>query len=488
MKISMYILERWFHNHGYNTHSAIIEGDACLVGARITDDITQRSLACIMTKDDQFGLVSLVNGNDILFITNASGEEVLNTVNEAFEYYNAWETYLLRSAFHQSSLQELLDIANLAIMRPMLIKNNRQELCAITDSYGDHVHPNWSEYLRHADNLPARFYDPSHSYTEPTEVSVTREATVAFSPTYGGDFLYANLWTNDQRVGHICAYEHNFPFNKGDIQMMSVFQSIVNFYVSANPKVLFSLSVMDEYMSAVLNGNTKPTMLPQDVLKECIWEQEHKLVLFVMRPKTENVPQSILQEAKAELDRRIYPMYEAHVKECGVFLVNITLFRSEKLIMDILQEILDSNLFVWGVSNIFRGIGQLPVHYRAALAAMEFAQEQGMPGAQIQQAAPCLLMKQLEGVPDLDAFLTPDYEVLRSYDGENGTRYAEALFWYLFYNRNLMTVAQRMGVHRNTANKWILHIMDILGHDAYDAFYLRLSYLLAYLKHHPATL
>lgn len=485
MKLSMYILQRWFQNHGYKTHSAITDGDARLVGARITDDITQKSLACIMTKDDQYGLVSIVNRNDILFITNASGEDVLNTANEAFEYYNAWEIYLLRSAFQQASLQELLDIANLAIMRPMLIKNSRQELCAITDSYGDHVHPNWPEYLKHADNLPARFFDPTHSYSEPTDVAIQRDPQVTFSPTYGGDFLYANLWTNDHRVGHICAYEHNLPFDKGDIQVMTAFQSIINFYVSANPSVLFSLSVMEEYMAAVLTGDTPPNALPREIYQACGWNEEHKLILFVMQPRSLSIPPSILANAKSELDERIYPMYEAQVEGNCVFLVNLTLFNSSVVLMEFLEKVLDPEHFVWGVSNHFLGISNLRSHYEAAKKAIEYALAHQLPGSHIQKAVPSILMEHLSTLPGLDSYLSPACNTLQRYDDENGTHYAEALFWYLFYNRNLMNVAVKMGAHRNTVNKWILKIFEILGSDPFDRFPLRMTYLLTFMQTHP---
>ena len=488
MKLSMYILQRWFKNHGYKIHSAITEGDARLLGARITDDISQKALACIMTKDDQHGLVSIVNRNDILFLTDTSGEEVLNTANEAFEYYNAWEVYLLRSAFHQDSLQELLDIANLAIMRPMLIKNSRQELCAISESYGPNVHPNWPEYLKHVDNLPARFFDPNHSYSDPSDVAMQREPQVALSPLYGADFMYANLWTNEHRVGHICAYEHNLPFDKGDLQMMAVFQGIVNFYVTANPNVLFSLSVMEEHMVAILSGEMPPTSLPKEVYADCGWEEEDQLILFVVQTKVPNVPGTVLQEMKIALDNVIYPMFEAHIGTDSVFLVNLSKFQSKRLLVQILNEMLDPEYFVYGMSNYFFGMDRMRDNYEAAKRAAAYALEHGNLGTHIQRIVPEIFMEHLDTLPGLQSYQSPELAILEKYDRENGTHYAEALFWYLFYNRNLMNVATRMGAHRNTVNKWILKIFDILGNDLYDIIYLRLTYMMTFMHAHPELL
>lgn len=488
MKLSMYILQRWFKNHGYKTHAAITDGEARLLGARITDDISQKALACIMTKDDQFGLVSIVNQNDILFITDASGEDVLNTANEAFEYYNAWEVYLLRSAFYKASLQELLDIANLAVMRPMLIKNSRQELCAVTESYGSNVHPNWPEYLKHADNLPVRFFDPNHSYSDPAEVAKQRDPQIAYSPLYGGDFLYANLWTNDHRVGHICAYAHNLPFDKGDLQVMTVLQGIVNFYVTANPGVLFSLSAMEEYMAAVLAGDVPPVTSPREVYAACGWDEADQLILAVVQTKSAAVPNSILMKVKTELDNAMYPMYEAIVEGDTVFLVNLTKFQSEKTVMQILDDVLDPEYFVYGVSSYFTGIDRLKEKYEAAGKAAEFALARGQLGIHIQHVVPAILMDHLGTMPGLDSYLSPTCAILEEYDRENGTHYAEALFWYLFYNRNLMNVAVKMGAHRNTVNKWILKIFEILDRDPYDIVPIRLTYMLTFMQAHPELL
>ena len=488
MKLSMFILQRWFRNHGYKTHSAISNGPACLVGARISDDISQKSIACILTKDDQCGLVSIVNRSDILFITNASGEDVLNTANEAFEYYNAWEVYLLRSAFQKASLQELLDIANLAIMRPMLIKNSRQELCAITESYGEHVHPMWAEYLKRADHLPARFFDPSHSYNEPTDVAVQREPQIGFSPTYGGNFLYANLWTNNRRVGHICAYEHNLVFDRSDLQVMAVFQNIINFYVTASPGVLFSLSAMEEYIASVLTGDTTPNVLPEDLYKACDWNEEDQLLLFAFQPRSTSIPHGILADIRSELDQIVYPMYEVQVKEYNVFLVNMTRFQCEKSLSQILQEVPGTEHMTWGISNRFTGVTHLKEHFHALRLVIDWANMHHLPGAQVQDVFPALAVRQLDGLEAIDAYLSPACSLLQKYDQENCTHYAESLFWYLFYNRNLMMVSTRMGAHRNTVNKWILKIFELLGEDPFEKFAPRMTYLLTYLRSNPDLL
>lgn len=485
MKLSMYILRRWFHSHGYKTHAVITDGSAKLVGARISDDINQQAIACILTKDSDCGLVSIVNGSDILFITNVSDETVLNAANEAFEYYNAWEVQLLRSAFQQASLQDLLDIANLAIMRPMLIKNCRQELCAITESYGPQVHPMWSEYLKHADHLPARFYDPNHSYNELTEVSIQRQPKIDFSPLYGGSFLYANLWTNDRRVGHICAYEHNQVFDDGDVQIMSVFQSIVNFYVSANPVLLFALSAMEEYMASVLSSGPPPKALPEEIMASCGWSAQDTLTMLVLRPEDTSVPVRMLMDIQSDLDQKIHPMYEIQLESDNVYLINMSQFRTDRPLRDILEEVPDISHMRWGISNPFQGISNLSNHYSAALKAIQWARDRNLQGAYIQEAVPSLFIGVLGKIPNLDVYLCPAVRILKRYDEQNGTHFGEALFWYLFYNRNLQMAAVRMDAHRNTINKWILKIFEMIGQDDFDSFSSRMSYLLSFLLENP---
>ena len=480
----MYLLEAWFQSKGYKIQSAIHEGDTCLVGARVTDELSQKALACISDKDADFGLVTVTSGQDVIFVINATGSEILNVANEAFEYYNAWEASLLRGAFQGATLQDLLDEAHLAIMRPMLIKNSRMELVALTDSYGPQTHPLWADYLRQIRPGRTRHYNYGYAFNEPIEVTTQHEPQIAFSPVYQGDFMYANLWSeDDRRIGYISAYEYNRPFGKKDLQLMSVFQKIVNFYVNAKPDVLFSQSALEEYMHAVLSGETSRYQ-PRDILRLSNWKSDDAFAVIVLRDRG-SLNRLALDAAQERLESSMYPMQALVEPGRIVFLANLREYGSYTKLQDDLRHCADEEHFVWGVSHEFQGLENLSVETDLADMAATRALNQGLPGATLRETAVPMLMEHLRTAPNLTQLLHPDYLRLRQMDENGSTQFADTLFWYLYYNRSYMDASVHMGVHRNTINYRITKIFESLDGDSYDSAQSRLLYLLTYLLQHP---
>lgn len=71
---------------------------------------------------------------------------------------------MLRSVFTGFSLQKLLDIAQVAFCRPMLIQNSRFEVVGISQSYGAYVHPLWKYYFETQRKiLPFQNWGMAHS-------------------------------------------------------------------------------------------------------------------------------------------------------------------------------------------------------------------------------------------------------------------------------------------------------------------------------------
>lgn len=484
MKLSMHILEAWFQDKEYKVRSVITEGDCSLTGARISNETNRKTVACISVKDAEYGLVSITSGQDVIFVMNSTGNDVLNIANEAFEYYNAWESSLLKSAFQGATLQDLLDEVNLTIKRPMLIKNSRQKLCAITDSYGPQVHPLWNRYLDQPLHSSAQWMDYGHPFNEPTEVATQKEPAIAFSPVYQGQFMYANLWSEGRRVGYISAYEHDRPFRKSDLQLIKVFQNILNFYISAVPSVLFSQSAIEEYMFSVLSEDSYSKYLAADIYQLCDWTPEDQFALAVIEGFAD-ITVAALNIICENLQNQIFPVNAIVLPERIIFLINLNKYGTYRKLVDSLNSCVDQQDFVWGLSNAFTGIGDLKRQYQAALIALKDARENHFPGLTMQDSSLRLILYHLKELPAADFALHPFYSQLKTYDQENDTQYALSLFWYLYYNKNLRDAAEEMGVHRNTLSNRIVKIQESFSEENFDTINSRMLYLLSYLLDHP---
>lgn len=488
MKLSMYLLQTWFQNRGFKVQAAIRNGDLCLKGARISNDPPVKAMAYIKEMDPEFGMVSIGNDQDMLIIMNTTGDEILNISNEAFEYYTAWETSMLQSAFQGATLQELLDEAQLAIMRPMLIKNWHMKLCAITDSYGYQTHPLWAAYLEQVRGASTNdyFYPAGRTFNEESEISTQRTPQIAFSPTYNGNFMYANLWNEDYRVGYISAYEHNRPFGPGDLQLMRVFQNIVNFYVNAFPNILFTPSVLEEYMRSALSENPGK-YLGKDVYSINHWEKEDMLAVIVLHPRTA-LFRNEQREMIETLEARMQPIQVVLWEDEIVALINLRLNGPYSKIAGELSANVDHSHFSWGLSHEFQKLRLFRQHYQMARSAALRAVEKKQGGFTMRQCAPTFLLQEMSKGKSLQHFMHPAYFFLRQYDTQNNTQYVATLFWYLYYNRNLMDASARIGVHRNTVDNRISKITELLSNEDFQDDNAKFLYLLTCLLEQPDML
>lgn len=301
---------------------------------------------------------------------------------------------------------------------------------------------------------------------------------------YEGLFMYANLWYNNHRVGYISAYEHGKPFEKSDLQIMRVFQQIINFCINANSDMLFSRSVIEDYMAAAVTGADYIKHLPSEIYSLNGWAESDPLTMFVLCP-TRNLPQNVIAEIQGRLENLIYPINMISVQQCMVFLVNLKRFEDYQKLIQVLRDNIDGKNFNWGACHAFTGITELKQHYDISIQSVSYAKEKGLVGACIMEAHAHLLTKTLSLVPNAQLMRHPAYVFLTDYDGEHNTHFALTFFWYLFYNRNLMNVASVMGVHRNTINNRVTKALELLIEDSFDDFSSRISYLLSYLAEHP---
>lgn len=477
MKLSMYILEKWYLEHGYKLQSAIEKGECCLVGARISNDNSKRSLACISVENAEYGLVTVHNNEDIIFVINSKGEEILNITNEAFEYYNAWEASLLRGAFGGTMLQDLLNEAHLAIRRPMIIKNCRRELCAITDSYGPQVHPLWADYL--STPIPSKLGDYyGRDFNELKDIAAKRTPDIAWSPTYKGEFMYANIIVNDRRVGYITAYENGRPFGKCDLQLMQVFQEIVSFYISADPSVLFQQPILEEYMLSSLD-HTPFHYGVCDVYRDEDWDEGDELAVIVTRDYLE-----MTKERAIYIKERLESLLEYSCivarKEEIIALVNVSKKGTYDELMEAIEGFAEENKVLCGISVKFTELEQFSRQYAMAGIACGCAEQIKSSSMSFHRAKLAILAGEMRKLENIDMLKGRDYVLLKNYDDENGTQLAETFFWYLIYNYKLMDVAEQMKVHRNTIDYRVNKIFEIINEEVYQIVANRIMYVLTY--------
>lgn len=484
MKISMYILERWLKKAGFNVHSSIKTGSAVLQSAHISVGDSRTGVVGVSMKDESAGLVLMENQGDLIFTVNTTLDAVFNQVISAFDYYNAWENSLLRSVFAGFSLQELLDIAQLAFGRPMLIQNSRFEVVGISQSYGAYVHPLWKYYHESQQKvMPFLNWDLPSGFNDVQEWASLQEPAILHSNTFESDFVLANLFLQNVRVGHITMYQHSQPFYQGDLQLMKAFQEIVSFAINANESLLFTTSNRDNYLLEAMGGEKIPgeyTSL-NAVYAETGWQDSSGFLFayFLIDPSVEEKDYDWLwKKLEGELLTDASCLYQNGI---GV-LLHLPDEDYEAAAASIEEKIQYPEVAAWGLSQPFSGLQNLKQHCTVTKLCALCAQKTGRKGLRMRDAGLRILLNEEQTQPLLAQLVHPEYEILTRYDMENHTHLAATVFWYLVANCNCSDASAWMNTHRNTVNNRMAKVWEIISPHAFDTIESRLLYQITYLR------
>ena len=487
----MHILEKWMRKYGFNVEASIHDGAAELQSVRISTDDSLRGVASVSVRDEKAGLVIIANRGDVLFIIGSAEEEVFNQVTAAFEYYNSWEHSLLRGAFEGSSLQELLDIAQLAFVQPMLIQNSRYEIVGITESYGPQVHPIWRAYFNSPRRIvPFSLWFSTGRFNSIEERASLREPTVLHSGTFGGNFILANLFIHDVRVGHVTMYEYNAAFGPGDLQLMKVFQEILTFYINADRAVLFGHNELDSYLEQTLCGEnltgTKTTL--RTVYKETGWSDDDSFLFIHFRadPAADEDEVERLENEIQEYLESVNCVYLGN-NRIGVLCCMASSDQYAAL-TEQLHAFHSSTQHTWGISQPFFGLSHLEVYASVAKMAAEVAADKNVDGLSLRNVGISILLQDANFRTLLGTLEHPELTLLRTYDQENHTQLAATIFWYLYSNCSYSDTATRMATHRNTVYYRVLKAFEIVDSHAFDSLESRLLYQLSYIADCPSVL
>ncbi len=490
MKISMFILEHWLRKENFKVEPFIRDGVAELQVVRVTDNKTMNGVASVSVRDEKAGTVIIANKEDFILVIDSAVEDVFNSVSAAFEYYNAWESALLRSVFEGGTLQDLLDIAQLAFFRPMLIQNSQYEIVAITDSYGI-INPIWDTYKKKKEKggKTVHLWLTEGHFNSMSERASLQEPAVLSSNTNPGKFILANLFLQGIRVGHIVMYEISAPFYPGDLQLMKAFQAIVAFYIGSKRSVLFQSSVLDAYLNQNLDGLAVhgESVTLKAVYGHMGWSgKDYFLVVYFSM--ADEADQEEYDWVQSEINMAVNEAYTVLAPGGISVLCHLADGPGGDEISGCLDKIRRQSIRSRGMSKPFQGLEQLSAYGRIAREAARVAEERGRQSIDIRDAGLGLLMRDELFREQLGRLAHPEYSRLQSYDRENHTQFAETVFWYLFSNGNYSDAALRMESHRNTVYNRIAKAFELVDAEKLETVSSRLLFLLSYLLDHHENL
>ena len=487
MKLSIWTILKHLETDGLAPVPVITDGTPRIESCRLRQaghsaGTTADILPASQVEEDSKYLTVLVSGEDRIFFPEADVPKVHDAVTDIIDKYNEWEKRLLLCLSRNGSLQELLDIAHEVFRRPMFIKGDSSWVFAITRGYDVSVHPGWAEFEESLATQTA-------SFDAVRAVSIDPEFRTAFSrrypsliqsPNYGGMVLHANIWLEDHRVCEIVALENGEPFRRSDSHLMQVFAKMVETHVTNNRNRYYATSALSAFFVELLEGGKCG---PADLLslnQASGWQEHDELAVMCAEanPGGETPILGVLRDRlKDTMQHSCVFLYRNRV----VCVFNITKLGGYQTVTRQISKIIASEPFTWGISYEFIGAERTPEFYQQALLACSLAEKSGKNYMDMYQAAHIRISERLRSIPDLQAFVHPDYRRLESIDMGGSTHYLETLYAFLICGGNYTDTAAYLGLHRNSLIYRMTRIQEIISSNLSDVHNKRLlliSYLL----------
>ena len=461
MLLSICNLFDWLSRKGYNVRSDIHTGPPILSGVRLLNNYypeqDQDDVAFIGPSEDFMNSPSpgtiVCCKNDIIYIDEIDTELIFNECIRAFEFFNQWEIALLEAVIQDSNLNTFITLGHQVFQSPMFISGANGQTYAITSQYDPSIHPIWKQRLENG-NLSFDFINQYHEGDYFQEMYSSTYPQISVSPIWGGEILFSNLRTRNERIGSVIIYEYGHKFHQGDVHLLHVYAKIIEKALALHPTQYFSLSELENLAFHLLDEKDTNWETAYNTLRADRWKYDHRfLVICSSSPSgIDSVIIGRLRDIiKSKYNGICTVLYDGNL----LVIINLNLRNDYHTVISDMQT-LTKNKLIFGISYPFLDFANLKLYYQQALLSMQTAKSQKKTLMDFEEIFSSALRKNLPTNSGLSAMVHPDILLLLSMDRKNSTDYATTLYVYLLCGCNSRETARILSIHRNT----LLYRMD----------------------------
>ncbi len=441
MLLSICNLFDWLSRKGYNVRSDIHTGPPILSGVRLLNNYypeqDQDDVAFIGPSEDFMNSPSpgtiVCCKNDIIYIDEIDTELIFNECIRAFEFFNQWEIALLEAVIQDSNLNTFITLGHQVFQSPMFISGANGQTYAITSQYDPSIHPIWKQRLENG-NLSFDFINQYHEGDYFQEMYSSTYPQISVSPIWGGEILFSNLRTRNERIGSVIIYEYGHKFHQGDVHLLHVYAKIIEKALALHPTQYFSLSELENLAFHLLDEKDTNWETAYNTLRAYRWKYDHRfLVICSSSPSgIDSVIIGRLRDIiKSKYNGICTVLYDGNL----LVIINLNLRNDYHTVISDMQT-LTKNKLIFGISYPFLDFANLKLYYQQALLSMQTAKSQKKTLMDFEEIFPSALRKNLPTNSGLSAMVHPDILLLLSMDRKNSTDYATTLYVYLLCGCN----------------------------------------------------
>ncbi len=452
MKLSLNILEEWLSDFQPEAH--IREGKRQLRNVRIISDEIKLSDSTVYLSQVDEETVMCTNGKDYLLVHAPDLHDVLNSILDAFAYYNDWMEEVRAKIADDLSLEDLLELGRQFLSRGLVVADSTFLIRYIC---GEEENPIYRKTLEKR-LLPFQVL---------LDINTMQHIRLPNTPTYPVDVpsmnlhtLVSNLFSGSVHRGWLITHSHSDTYTSADYDLQDAFVELLETWLDRQPDTRDSMN-RSEWVRSLLLGEEPDPLLTQR-LEVFHWYINDPKQIYVIVPRNKN------EDQRYALVRTLEVLNEqAFIFQHGealIYLINRSLLHSEFHDKQ-LEELIRSAGCLAGRSPVFTDILETAACYQAAEAASRYAlsaRERTIVGAEE------ILLPYIRSlIMENTAFTLkhPFVETLKAYDRKHRADLFHTAIVFIRNNCNYVETAKELFIHRSSLIYRIGRIEELTGLD-----------------------
>lgn len=478
MKLSMWMIAR--HLEKYVIRIEITVGDPNINGVRFFSGENNNFLkeyVYIGAASDIFSdsiytdKLLLVNEFDMIFIDSQDIETILNELFSAFDYYNNWESRLWEASASKDPMQKIVDVSSDIIPNPLRFAGLEGNIVAISKKYGpDDVDERWKT-LHETGFIPPRVGGVVIKADGAAQHGWTSKPQEYIFTTNNKKYIASTIVVNGEAVASLMIWEYDKPFSPCICQLSEI---LCNVFVSIieNHNDQSSIRTSAAIVTDVLDGRT----IENDILIHLSKKIEHPYQLLLIE-NSSGITELIVKGRVLHFIQNSYKDGISLIYKDGIIIL-ISATKTEDFFSNF--DKIMHELYIAGVSLPFSDLSSLSIRYKQASYAIEMGKN--TPGVYYSKdyAFNYLIDSIIANNQSME-FTHPALNTLREHDQTQKSELYNTLYQFLANERNLVSTAESLFIHRNTLVFRIKKISSIISVDFEDPLeraYIFLSYLI----------
>lgn len=437
----------------------------------------------------QEGTSAVCDGEgDKIIIPDMNANQAFEIIQSVFDFYNEWYSNV-QSVVNPEDYRQIIDASWLIFHNPIILLDADNKVLALSSQYAaDDVNNEWRHLCQYGYSSVNYIRQLKNTYN-------IRDFYIKNKPqlfTFGKELensvtLSAAIYHKNLLCGRITILQHDREINQGDIQLLNFLLPILANTLKITLSQAPDRTAQNVFLDLIKKKEIDMGKLEQRLLwqlKYMKWGEQDIFQLATVHIPEDEYSQDVLVLI-SNLIRKQVPEAMVFIVDYSIAVMYDLLITERTYIQKKLQDILDANHLVMGVSLPMKIPHYLRLYFEQTLYAVEYGHLYH-PDKSIYCFYDYALDYMIENssMEQLLCACHPDIKALYEEDTQNKSERLLTLRAYLKNNCSLINTAKELFIHRNTLvyriNK-IIHILHYDINDEYNRDYLKLSIRLVLL-------